>query len=336
MAQSSDELIKREIVDFFRSASSGPTLRIFPQSSRDDQKNFSDGGLTFGVNGTLFGSCDAAWFKVEPWMDQNDGLVYPIKPVLALEATDALSRGSSGNAQYQRFHHALGAVRNGVTGVYYFRKGPDKIQPDLFGMAVAASKIEGTPYVVTDDLQVVKSILRKQESESYTDYLGEVLTQMEIIFKDSFDSRYRSDWNEFARKRSTIILKNTVVKYAARNVPNFTESSQRAGHIAVGEMYLTKYFFPELNFIYLFPRMSHEDLRTLDRGKTTDKEWFLLRNEPGVVIKTIDDVENLSQDIKQSFLAIKNSPLKGLALKTYRSAAKLMYEELATGKAQVV
>ena len=160
MAQSSDELIKREIVDYFRNEVNGPDLRIFPQSSRDDQKNFSEGGLTFGVNGTLFGSCDAAWYEDGKWLDKNDGLTYSVRPVLALEATDALSRGSSGNAQYQRFHHALGAVRNNVTGVYYFRKGPDKIQPDLFGMAVAASKIEKTPYVVTDDLALVKSLLR--------------------------------------------------------------------------------------------------------------------------------------------------------------------------------
>jgi hypothetical protein len=336
MAQSSDELIKREIVDFFRGESKGPLLRIFPQSSRDDQKNFSEGGLTFGVNGTLFGSCDAAWYEVENWLDRNDGLTYPVKPILALEATDALSRGSSGNAQYQRFHHALGAVRNKVTGVYYFRKGPDKIQPDLFGMAAAASRIEKTPYVVTDDLGLVKSLLKMRNSENYSDYLDEVLIQMETVFASSFKFRYGSDWNEFAKKRSTIIMKDKVIKYAARNVPNFTESSQRAGHIAVGEMYLTKYFFPGMDFFYLFPRMSQEDLRLLDRGKATDKEWFLLRNEPGVTIKTIDDIENLSENVRKSFLTIKNSPLKGPALQTYKAAVRTMYQEIFAGKARVI
>ena len=335
MAQSSDELIKREIVDYFKNATDVPKLRIFPQSSRDDQKNFSEGGLTFGVNGTLFGSCDAAWYEENSWRDKNDGRVYPVKPLLALEATDALSRGSSGNAQYQRFHHALGAVRNGVAGVYYFRKGPDKIQPDLFGMAVAASRIEKTPYIVTDELSLVKSVLRMRSSESYLDYLNEVMTQMEAVFARSFQSRYGSDWNEFARNRSTLIKQDKVIKYAARNVPNFTESSQRAGHIAVGEMYLTKYFFPEKEFFYLFPRMSSQELKSLDVGKSTDKEWFLLRNEPGVKIKTIDDIGNLSNHIKKAFLAIRHSPLKGAALGIYSSAVKLMYEELQSGKAEV-
>jgi hypothetical protein len=131
-------------------------------------------------------------------------------------------------------------------------------------------------------------------------------------------------------------MKDKVIKYAARNVPNFTESSQRAGHIAVGEMYLTKYFFPEMTFFYLFPRMSQEDLDLLDRGKATDKEWFLLRNEPGVEIKTIDNVKNLSGSIRSSFLSIKSSPLKGDALKIYKTAVSLMYQEIYSGKAKVV
>ena len=42
---------------------------------------------------------------------------------------------------------------------------------------------------------------------------------------------------------STIIKKNYVIKYAGRMKRNFTDGSQRAGHIAVGEMFLTKYFF---------------------------------------------------------------------------------------------
>ena len=33
--------------------------------------------------------------------------------------------------QYQRFHHALGAVKAGIIGVYYLKKGVHKIQEDL-------------------------------------------------------------------------------------------------------------------------------------------------------------------------------------------------------------
>ena len=85
----------------------------------------------------------------------------------------------------------------------------------------------------------------------------------------------------------------------------------------------------------MFPRMSSQELKSLDVGKSTDKEWFLLRNEPGVKIKTIDDIGNLSNHIKKAFLAIRHSPLKGAALGIYSSAVKLMYEELQSGKAEV-
>lgn len=335
MAQSSDELIKREIFDFFKDDKTLPPLRIFPQSSRDDQIDFSKGGLTFGVAGTRFGSCDAAWYLNESWTDKLDGKRYEVKPILAIEATDALNRGSSGNAQYQRFHHALGAVRNGVTGVYYFRKGIDKIQPDLYGMAVAASKIEGSPYVVTDDLNTVKRILKLRNSTDYVQYLQEVLFQMEEIFQEAFKKRYESDWNNFAHRRSTVVCGDKVIKYAARNVPNFTESSQRAGHIAVGEMYLTKYFFPNHDFYYLFPRMTAQDLLRLDSGKGTDKEWHLLRHEPGVTIKTLDDVIGLSSSNIEAFNSIKNLPLKGEALKVYTKASNSLFLDLQTGRARI-
>jgi hypothetical protein len=335
MAQSSDELIKREIYDFFRGETDLPLLRIFPQSSRDDQKRFSEGGLTFGVSGTLYGSCDAAWVVEADWKDGFDGSICSVKPVMALEGTDALSRGSSGNAQYQRFHHALGAVRNGVIGVYYFRKGIDKIQPDLYGMAASASRIEGTPYVVTDDLGLVKNLLQMQDSENYEDFIEKIVLDMEKDFQKAFQFRYKSDWHNFAAKRSTIIFEDKVVKYAARNVPNFTESSQRAGHIAVGEMYLSKYFFPDKKLYYVFPRMNANDLKTLDSSKSTDKEWHLLRHEKNVVIKTIDDIENLSPDIILDFKTIKNKPLKGEALAVYKRAVKKLHFELLNGQASI-
>ena len=83
----------------------------------------------------------------------------------------------------------------------------------------------------------------------------------------------------FSKKRSTIIFKNHIIKYSARNILNFTDSSQRAGHIAVGEMYLTKYFFPEYKFFYFWPRMNRDELDYLNKNKINDKEWNLLSTE---------------------------------------------------------
>jgi hypothetical protein len=332
MAQSSDELIKREIVDFFAKQNGLPELRIFPQTSKDDQQLFSQGGLTFGVDGTLYGSCDAAWLIPGKWVDHYDGAKYDLRPVVALEGTDALNRGSSGNAQYQRFHHALGAVRNGVVGIYYFRSGIDKIQPDLFGMAVSASKLEQTPYLITDDLGDVKNIVLSVISGNLNGYLDELVSKMELKFLESFKKRYSSSWEKFSHDRSTIIKGDSVIKYAGRNIRNFTESSQRAGHIAVGEMYLTKYFFPDKKVNYLFPRMTKDDLDYLDGNKSTDKEWFLLRNEPNVAIRTLDELVGLDKNLRKAFISVRLDPLKGNALKVYKNAALELRALLATDK----
>ena len=97
-----------------------------------------------------YGSCDACWYVVENGVS---------KPIIALEGTDALNRKSSGNAQYQRFHHALGAVKNNLIGVYYLKKGIDKIQEDLYGIAYFASQKEQGTYLIIDDLQVLKDLL---------------------------------------------------------------------------------------------------------------------------------------------------------------------------------
>lgn len=318
MAYSSDEIIKREIIDYLGHETHGIKLRVFPQSSNEDQKPFSEGGLTFGYKGVSYGSCDATWYVDEKWVDGLNGKEINQKPVIALEGTDALNRNSGGNALYQRFHHALGAVKNGVVGVYYLKKGKTKIQPDLFGMAYFASKVEKGKYLVTDDLSMVKDLLeRYDDPKAFSVYVDAYLEKMHEYFITKFNAAYGGDWEKFAEHRSTIIRDGYVIKYAGRMRRNFTDGSQRAGHIAVGEMFLTKYYFYNKKFYYLFPKMTHKDLEVLDHSKTTDKEWFLLRNEPNVEIKTMDDIEGLDQKTKRSLLAIQDTPLKGNALRAF-------------------
>ena len=92
---------------------------------------------------------------------------------------------------------------------------------------------------------------------------------------------------------------------------NFTDPSQRAGHIAVGEMYLSRYLFYDKKIIYLCPRMSDEDVLYLDNNKSSsDKEWILLRKEENVFFKTRDSIEYLNEDIKNILIEIQESPLK--------------------------
>jgi hypothetical protein len=336
MAYSSDEIIKREIIDTLGYETNGIKLRIFPQSSNEDQKPFSEGGLTFGFEGVSYGSCDAAWYVDKPWVDGLNGRVINKMPVIALEGTDALSRNSAGNALYQRFHHALGGVKNGIVGVYYLKKGTQKIQPDLYGMAYFASKVEKGKYLVTDDLSVVKNILNHYNDPlAFTTYVNVHLKKMYDIFITKFNDTYGGDWEKFAEKRSTIIKNDCVIKYAGRMRRNFTDGSQRAGHIAVGEMFLTKYYFYNKRFYYLFPKMTHKDLEVLDHSKTADKEWFLLRNEPNVEIKTMDDIYGLDSESREALLSIQNTPLKGDAMRTFNKCMKVIIDGLKSGKLEI-
>lgn len=309
MALSSDEVIKREILDTIGSKVGELKLRIFPESSNEDQKRFEDGGLTFTHQGVDYGSCDACWY-----VEDKD----TIKPIVALEGTDALNRKSSGNAQYQRFHHALGAVKRGIMGVYYLKKGVEKIQPDLYGMSYFASQKEAGVYLIIDDLNVLKQLLLLYpKTQEYDAFIRDYLKKMYGFFKAKFDAQYKANWEIFAKKRSTIIKKDYVIKHAGRMRRNFTDASQRAGHIAVGEMYLTKYYFYNKKLYYLFPKMTQADLNYLDKHKLNDKEWYLLRNEPNVEIKTIDDIKEVPKKIRDILYSIRDKPLKGDALQIY-------------------
>lgn len=331
MALSSDEIIKREIVDKIGCTFGNLTLKIFPQSSNDDQKIFPE-GLTFGVNGVAYGSCDACWvIENEKWLNPFNNKVVNEKPVIALEGTDALNRGSLGNAQYQRFHHALGAVKCGLIGVYYLRPGIGKIQEDLYGMAYFASKTEKGVYLIINNLDELKKLLSVcQDMKKLELFVKNKLESMYLIFKDKFNKKY-SGWDKFAKERSTIIKKDYIIKYSGRMKRNFTDGSQRAGHIAVGEMFLTKYFFPDKFFYYLWPRMTKSDIEYLDKHKKEDKEWLILRGEPNVEIITLDDLEGVNPKVKEKFMEIKDKPLKGEALKFFNDNIKIIKEGFVNG-----
>ena len=343
IAYSSDEVVKREIINVLGTEikESNLKLRIFPESSRDDQKLFSEGGLTFGYNNLIYGSCDGCWYtENKEWVDGYSKKKYDKKPVLAIEVTDALNRGSSGDAQLQRFHHVLGAVKNGLIGVYYLRKDRAvKIRDDLYGMAYYASHYEKGTYIVTDDLNVIGNILRNyNDKKKLKNIIGTQLEDMKTKFEQNLKKQYQESMKEMANKRSIILLKNDTIKYSARMKRNFTDSSQRAGHIAVGEMYIVKYLFHKFyneRFYYLWPRMTDQDINDLDKTKSKDKEWALLRNEENVKIVTLDELDGLNDDVKSEFLSIKDKPCKGNICKIFNRNMKKVKAGLINGTIKI-
>jgi hypothetical protein len=332
MAADSDEQLKRELIDEMGAeivSNSGKEiyLRIFPDGSNEDQLAWSVGGLTF-QHGTLsFGSNDAAYYVLK------DGVEIPI---MALELTDALNRGSSGNAQYQRFHHALGAVRNGVIGVYYLKKGLKPVQPDLYKMALSAWKIHETPYIISQDLAEIKTLLELWGcGREFEEQLELIRYNMQAIHDEAFARRYNSDWSIFANKRSTVIQDNCIIKHSGRWIKNFTDGSQRAGHIAVGEMYLSSYLFPHHHLYYLWPKMTADEVKHLNRTKANDKEWSLLSGESRVTIVTRDNIRNLPREVVRDLEAVSHLPGKGEALKTYNRCVKFIVSGLRDGSLSI-
>ena len=315
-------------------------MRIFPQSSNQDQKLIEDGGLTFSFQNISYGSCDACWFK-----EITDPTTCEIKeiPLIGLEGTDALNRGSSGDAQYQRFHHALGAVKNGCIGIYYLKPGSDTVQPDLYEMAYNATienAHKGGAYLIIQDLSIVDSILSLitnygWKSQEVNNYIMNYVNTMHQTWYNSKFSQYGFDWNTFAQKRSTIIKNGYIIKIAGRMRRNFTDGSQRAGHIAVGEMYLSKYLFPNQTVFYLCPRMTDADVAYLDLHKQSDKEWFLLRNEANVFFKTRDDLSGLPANIYNLLQSIENVPLKGDDLRNYKYCVQVIETGLRNNTIQL-
>ena len=116
---------------------------------------------------------------------------------------------------------------------------------------------------------------------------------------------------------------------------NFTDGSQRAGHIAVGEMYLSLYLFPNKHLFYLWPKMTKDEVNYLDRTKAGDKEWSLLSGEDRVTIVTRDNIRNLPMDIVRDLEEVSHLPGKGEALKTYNRCIKFIVSGLRDGSLSI-
>lgn len=311
MANKSDEIIKRELLDI--GEINGLKIRVFPGGSREDQKHWVDGGLSFGFDNIMYGSCDGAWYLEKPWVDPLSKRKSELTPVLAVEGTLALERGSSGNAQYQRFFHALGAVLSGVVGVYYLRAGKDSMRYDLPKAALNVSELHGTDYLIVDDLNLVKALveaLATGDKSKYHAIAIRVKKQMEEQFNSVFQARFKGDMEAYYRSRSVIRLDKSNIKYLAGNYRNFTESSQRGGHIVLGEFLLAKYMLKE-PFYFLLPRLLPSEVEKLDRSRK--KEWLVMRNDDMGKLLTLEDFDGVDEKLKVEILKLKNQPLGGSA-----------------------
>ncbi len=203
-------------------------------------------------------------------------------------------------------------------------------------MAYNASQIEKGKYLIIDDLKVVERLLASYSNTTlFYKMIDDYLHIMKSIYDRKFNKLYGGSWEKFAEQRSSILTNGGVIKISGRMKRNFTDGSQRAGHIAVGEMFLTKYYFPNREIFYLWPKMSAKEVEELDRTKSTDKEWYLLRNEPGVTIVTRDNIIGLDAKSYKTLEDISDQPLKGDVLRTYNANSKEIMSGLKSKKYKI-
>jgi len=309
MANKSDEIIKRELLDI--GDVGNLKLRVFPGGSREDQKHWGDGGLSFGYDNIYYGSCDGAWYLEKEWQDPLSKKACHQAPVFAVEGTLALERGSAGNAQYQRFFHVLGAVLSGVTGIYYLRAGKDALRYDMPKAALNASEMHKIDYLIINDINDLRKLIESCATENikkYQDVVTDIKRKMEDCFKNVFDKRFKGDLEKYFTSRSIIRLPNINIKYLGGNFRNFTEGSQRGGHVILGEFLMAKYILRE-PFYFLLPRLLPEEVKQLD--KYHKKEWLVLRNDKMGKLITLDDLDGVNPKLKKLILSLKNQPLGG-------------------------
>ena len=363
MAYDSDIRIKE---DFKRIGTIGNLkLRVFDES-HDDHRLWENNGLTFAVNKVPYGSNDGVWYKNEPWV-VNGIKKSNFTPVVAVEGSYGTERGNTGSAQYARFSHALGAVMNGVLGVYLLPKESTYIQKSGIGTTVSwrfdmvygclgATKEEGTPYLMIDaynkqapTLRELISTLAKGDKNAIDSVINYTLNQMRDYADDRFKKTYKTstlDWNLCIndKKRSYAYNKETVGRISMFNVVAFSNQNFRLnihyksgrfrnGHTILGDALLHHYWFMK-PIDLIFPRWTREDCKRLD--KFAEKEWLVLRTRPDINIITIDDLsfENKQLETKlRKFMDVL--PLTGSALKTKNVLLSDLKQEFRKGSISI-
>lgn len=333
MAYKSDQIVKEELLSIGNMGNL--KIRVFPSDTQDDQMHWIDGGLCFGRRELLYGSCDGAWYTEESWTDPLTRENSNLRPVIAVEGTLALERGSSGNAQYQRFFHALGAIRSGIIGVYYLRKGESTIRPDLFKAALNASAKHGKPYLVIDELAELQGLVETianhgEDSPQASEIIQEIYQKMLAYWENAFEHTYKGDIKNYHSQRSIIqTTTGEYIKYAGRNYRNFTESSQRAGHIALGEFYIAKYLL-DCPFYYFLPRLTPDEIGELEQRNA--KEWKLMQADDLGEIVTIENFTGIGRKWKRDLRSDKDAPLKGQVKSQYNQLMRAFKGTVQQGK----
>lgn len=362
MAYDSDARIKE---DFKRIGNVGSLkLLVFDESHEDHM--LWDKGLTFQVNGVPYGSNDGIWYLDEPWI-VNGKKIASRKPVIVVEGSYGTERGNTGSAQYARFAHALGAVMNGVVGVYFIPKISDyhkadgsttiaKWRFDMVYGCLGATKAEKTPYLMIDAynkerptlIEILKAFASGNK-EKIEEVINIALSKMKEYADATFCKTYRTENVDINlcvndSRRSYAYNEKTIGKILMFNVVSFSNVNFRTGiryrggrfrngHTIVGDALLTRYWFNK-NVDMIFPRWTHDDIERMD--KLAQKEWLIMRTRSDINVITLDDMifenKKLEKELR-NFIDVL--PLLGRAMLKKNILLKNLKGEFRAGKIEI-
>lgn len=345
MAYDSDARVKETLKEISRNAKiKNLHPKIFDESN-EDQKHWTKGGLTFGPETCFYGSNDAGWFLKKPFI-VNNKKISDLTPVLIVEGSYGTETGNTGSAQYARFSHALGAVRDGFIGVYFipfestYRKADGTettayLEYDMVYAALNASEVEKGEYLFIDaynkDLMIE---FLKTLDEGNKDKIENIIKKIKQIMKSYADERSRGKNKKYLYDDERVgkLLMFNVVAFSAFNFRTNTKykaGSFRNGHTILGEALTIKYWHKK-PFDLVLARFTHDDCKKLDSFKK--KEWLLLRTFKDIRIITLDDLDFKNSELKKELYDFLDElPLLGKSLLRKNVLAGKIFEGFRHG-----
>jgi hypothetical protein len=340
MAYDSDTRVKETLKDISRAADiKNLNLRVFDESN-EDQKHWTKGGLTFGGINCLYGSNDAGWFLDKPFMINNEK-VSDFTPVLIVEGSYGTETGNTGSAQYARFSHALGAVKDGFIGVYFipfkstYRKKDGSettayVRYDMIYAALNASEKEKGEYLFMDayDRDLMKDFLKVLDKGNKED-ISAFIKKIKCKMKDFADNHNSGERRQYLYKNDRIgkLLMFNVVSFSAYNFrtkEKYKAGRFRNGHTIVGDA-LINYYWHDKPFDLILGRFTRDDCNQLDKFKK--KEWLLIRKSKGINVISLDELEFEDETLKKELYDFLDTlPLLGENLLKKNILAKKISE----------
>jgi len=341
MAYNSDTKIKRKLLDIHESADLKNLKPRWFDESRDDQKLWNEGGLTFKHGDFTYGSNDFGWELDKPC--EVNGLYSNTTPIIVAEGTLGINKGNTGSAQFARFSHSLGAALNGICAVTFqnfqgiYAGKPAYSQYDYILSTIETTKILKTPnlFIDYDSPELLIELLKAYDNED-KNKINKIINKIINISQKYADTRskkkkflLRNNINEYSIiKWEDLYNKNyqsntkCYYKIMWCNIFSFT-TADRNDHTYMGELLANSYLFPEFQSTFLLPNMRRADL--LPILNSDKKELKILFNHPRIKLLTVDDIDFKNN---QSLLSGINDIYKKVLKNKVKEMQKKLEKEL--------